>query len=152
MSCDSLKAKLDPNNQHPMCFSNSSAANENGKRFALQNPHQIGICKVKIDGCLISGNNVQKCDYFFSVDTNPERYFLIELKGVDLNTAVRQIESTFDRLNALIGASASQFTAVIVASAVPAAANQEFRKLKEKLYQSKRLDIVRKSFQCEIRI
>jgi len=152
MSCDSLKAKLDPQNQHVICFANSSAANENGKRFSLQNPDRIDICRVKIDGCLISGNNVQKCDYFFAVNSNPEKYFLVELKGVDLDTALRQIESTFDQLNVLIGASASQYTAVIVASAVPAAANQEFRRLKERLYRSKRLDVLRKSFQYEIRI
>lgn len=152
MSCAELKTMLDPKGLHDSCFSNSSAANENGKRFNLNNHSKLVICKVKVDGCLITSNSIRKCDYLFSVDSMPKKYFLVELKGIDLATAITQIESTYDQLQPILGAQPEQFQAVIVASAVPRAANLEFRKLQERMKQSKKLDLLRQSIQCEITI
>lgn len=152
MSCIELKQILDPKNLHAGCFSHSSVASENGKRFVLENRSNADICKVKIDGCLITDNAVRKCDFFFEVRGASKSYFLVELKGVDLNSAVKQIESTYDLLNANLMVSAENFTGVIVASAVPGSANLKFRTLQDKLFRSKGLRLERKSFEAIIRV
>lgn len=141
MRCIELKQILDSGNLHANCFSVSSVATENGKRFELDNRTNADICKVRVDGCLITDNDVRKCDFFFEVGGITKSYFLVELKGVDLNSAVKQIESTYDLLNAKLRVSVENFKGIIVASAVPAAANQTFRKLQEKLFRSKGLHL-----------
>jgi len=152
MRCIELKQILDSGNLHANCFSVSSVATENGKRFELDNRTNADICKVRVDGCLITDNDVRKCDFFFEVGGITKSYFLVELKGVDLNSAVKQIESTYDLLSAKLRVSVENFKGIIVASAVPAAANQTFRKLQEKLFRSKGLHLERKSRQCIIRV
>ncbi|RZJ84731.1 MAG: hypothetical protein EOO20_20895 [Chryseobacterium sp.] len=81
----------------------------------------------KVDGCLINEQQRRKCDYFFEVATTPKQYFLVELKDVDFNTAITQLESTYDQLRAKITATSDQYVAIIISSAVPATANSNFR-------------------------
>lgn len=59
MSCTELKRILDPENLNNNCFSVSSVATENGKRFGFENRTNADICKIKIDGCLITDNAVR---------------------------------------------------------------------------------------------
>jgi len=152
MSCEGLKISIDPNKICPDCFSNSTVATENGKRFSILKPAHIPVCKAHIDGCLIKSQQVRKCDFFFEVSTNPKRYFLVELKGVDLDTAVSQLSSTYDQLNATLQAAPEQFTAVVVSSAVPARADAKFRNAQEKLRRSKGLKLDRRTKHYEITI
>ncbi|WP_025142479.1 hypothetical protein [Pedobacter jeongneungensis] len=152
MSCDSLKLALDPHNQHADCFSNSTAANENGKRFSIVKPDTVSVCKVKVDGCLINDQQRRKCDYFFEVASVPKQYFLVELKGVDLNTAITQLESTYDQLSAKITATPDQYAAIIVSSAVPAKANAKFRTAQLRLREKKRLKLDKRTSHYELTI
>lgn len=46
----------------------------------------------KVDGCLISENNLQKCD--FAVSNLQNLTYFIELKGSDIREAFQQIHST----------------------------------------------------------
>ncbi|MEJ5995178.1 hypothetical protein WG904_12180 [Pedobacter sp. Du54] len=152
MSCDGLRAKLDPENLHAQCFSSSHAASENGKRFEIIRPGKLGVCKVRVDGCLITNQAIRKCDYFFGVATDPESYFLVELKGSDLSTAVSQLESTYDQLRGRIEADPRQFTAVVVSSMVPAKSNAVFRTMQAKLLKNRGLNIDLKNVFYQVRI
>lgn len=152
MSCVELKRVLDPETLHNNCFSASSSATENGKRFGFDNRTNAKICKGKIDGCFITDNAVRKCDFFFEVRTEVNNYFLVELKGVDLISAVKQIESTYDFLKKKLNIPVQYYTGIIVASAVPGAANQSFRALQDKLCRSKGLRLERRSGQHIVRV
>jgi len=45
MSSEGLKISIDPNKICPGCFSNSTVATENGKRFSILKPAHIPVCK-----------------------------------------------------------------------------------------------------------
>jgi hypothetical protein len=70
---------------------------ENRSKIAFLNPNQDKILTIKIDGCVISDNNVLRCDYAIVLSNEVEIY--IELKGSDIPHAVKQIESTIKLLS-----------------------------------------------------
>ena len=148
MTCENLRVIL---NGNAACFSNASSAIENGKKFIFNNVSGKTICRVRVDNCLIVDQNIKKCDFLFHIEEDG-RYYLVELKGVDVDTAIKQIESTFDIVNRQIKASAHSYTGIIVSSAVPQAAHQKFKNLQDKLYRDKKLMIKRKQHHYEERI
>lgn len=75
------------------CCSKSKVASENGKRFEIVSNEDF--TKIQIDNCLISSQQVQKCDFGFVRHFNNEFYF-VELKGKDVKKAFNQIISTID--------------------------------------------------------
>jgi hypothetical protein len=75
-------------------------AEENKRKYILQNPCQKKVCKVRIDGCVIPSQSQRKCDYLMIIcesklanDQESDIYF-IELKGRDLISAVEQLTQT----------------------------------------------------------
>jgi hypothetical protein len=83
------------------CFQESKgtvSCAENNKEFRLEVAQKnITTCKVKVDGCLIPGNESKKCDYLVKI-CGPDgtgRIYLVELKGADIDTAFEQIVTTF---------------------------------------------------------
>lgn len=75
-------------------------AEENKRKYILQNPYQKKVCKVRIDGCVIPSPSQRKCDYLIIVcesklanEQESDIYF-IELKGRDLISAVEQLTQT----------------------------------------------------------
>ncbi|MCP2025739.1 ribosome maturation factor RimP [Flavobacterium sp. HSC-32F16] len=73
------------------CCSKSKVASENGKRFEIDSKEDF--TKIRIDDCLITSKQVQKCDFGFVRHLNNDFYF-IELKGKDVKIALCQIIST----------------------------------------------------------
>ena len=144
MACENLRIVLDGNEK---CFSNTNNAREMGKRFSLRNPQQKEICRVHIDDCLITDKTIKKCDFLFGIDNS--RYYLIELKGVDINTAIEQIVNTYEIVNSKIKAPVSNYKGIVISSEVPSQAHQKFRNLAEKLYRDKKLMITRSQNQHE---
>lgn len=69
------------------CYSNSSVAFENGKKFVINNRSKKSICKIHVDNCLIKDNNIRKCDFFFAIKED-QKFYLVELKGQSLDDAV----------------------------------------------------------------
>lgn len=134
-------ADLTSDDDKAACFSAGTSAYEMGKRFRFDNPGRKAICKVKIDGCLITDNSL-RCDYLFKV-CEDKTYFLVELKGGDVSHAVRQIESTFLQLNRKLKESSERFNGRIVSSRVPAATESSFRKLQEKVWKERRFLITK---------
>lgn len=68
-------------------------AYENGKKYELINSSDINIRKVKVDGCLVQYEGQRRCDYLMDSEEK-KRVIFIELKGGDLNSAIKQIYST----------------------------------------------------------
>lgn len=72
---------------------------ENGRKFILVASDWNHVEKIKVDGALICDQQMEKCDYFFfyypsgKKETDRHAYF-VELKGKNIDKAVRQIIST----------------------------------------------------------
>jgi RNase adaptor protein for sRNA GlmZ degradation len=128
------------------CFSNSTVAEENGKKFTLINPSRKKICKVKVDGCLIKAQTARKCDYMFEVSGKPNKYYLVELKGGDVVTAVDQIISTYSQVNAKIKSASNTYKGIVVSSGVPGA-EQRFRSAQTKSLKDHGIMILKKTNQ-----
>jgi len=76
-------------------------AEENKRKYLLQNSARKKICKVKIDNCVITSQSQRKCDYIVIVcETKEAKHhesvdlYFIELKGRDLISAVEQLTQT----------------------------------------------------------
>jgi hypothetical protein len=127
------------------CFSERTVAREKGKKFTLDNRTGQPVCRVKIDNCLTTSRQTRKCDFLFKA-CGPDKYFLVELKGIDISDAVLQIVSTYNTISPRINKKPEQFKGVVVSSSVPAATDQKFRRLQEKHYREKRLLITKTHF------
>ena len=145
MCCSELQKQLEAPTKTD-CFSPSSGAKENGKKFNFDNRSHKTICRVRVDGCLITSQEVKKCDFLFKV-CEDDRYYLVELKGGAVDEAVLQIISTFDIVNAKVKTLPEKYAGVIVSSSVPAGTEQKFRRLQEKVYREKHLRIKKTHFQ-----
>ena len=90
MSCrKSLFAIL---NQSQKCYSDKSSCKDFGKSFSFRSKLKT-YCTIKVDGCLITSNSEQKCDYII-VECNSGIFHFIELKGNAIGTASAQIFNT----------------------------------------------------------
>jgi len=87
---------------NPVFPAGVALSNDRRKSFVLQGEHKrnwkaenpdnrIGIC-LKIDGALITDNNINKCDAGLLLDDN--RLYLVEFKGNDYSQAVNQVIET----------------------------------------------------------
>lgn len=72
---------------------------KNAKYIANNKNHKTAI-SIQIDGSLIKSTDSKKCDKGLCIED--KRIFLIELKGVDFNTACEQLLVTYTTLSPLI--------------------------------------------------
>lgn len=68
---------------------------ENKSRFEVDNPNRLSVSKVQVDGCLIA-DNLEKCDWIISISSENKRALYIELKGCDIDKALKQLKSTLE--------------------------------------------------------
>lgn len=68
---------------------------EKKARIVFLNPSRKAYDRITVDGCVITEGN--KCDYLLKSCEYDDQYF-VELKGEDLNHAVAQLESSFEKL------------------------------------------------------
>jgi hypothetical protein len=71
---------------------------ENRSRLVIKNSQNEKIRKVWVDGCVITEG--QRCD-FLLIGSNNSEYF-VELKGCDVEHAIKQLETTINLLGAKI--------------------------------------------------
>jgi len=73
-------------------------ATEKRCKFTLKKTNAASIVdKIKIDNYLFCTTEFKKCDYlFYHSNKNNEVYIFVELKGTDLNTAIKQLENTIN--------------------------------------------------------
>ena len=99
------------------------------------NKSQKEVVVYKIDGGLIVNNNGKKCDY--GIYTEDDMLFLIELKGDDLNYALKQINQSINILLEQPNIKVKKLSVRIVLSKVrtPEILESEEKKLKQKLHK-----------------
>lgn len=112
---------------------------ENGKKFSIipKEKNEVFL-RIKIDkGLLLEiDNDTRKCDYGFIRNINSDFYF-VELKGRDIDSAVKQLISTIQIFRQKYDIQADKTFAYIVSSGLPRAANQKFQKLQENFIKNK---------------
>ena len=136
MCCKSFKKKLGSDLHE--CFSNSTSVKEKGKEFRIENISSDDICKLQIDDCFIKSKEEIKCDYLFYF-CKTEEIFLVELKGTDIEHALKQVIATFKKINNYLKFSSKKYTGFIVSSSVPKATEQRFRKAQENILKQEGL-------------
>ncbi|MBO0348327.1 hypothetical protein J0895_04245 [Phormidium pseudopriestleyi FRX01] len=117
---------------YPDCTSCSDGkiitAQENGRKYILNNSSHQRVCKVRVDDCVITSQEQCKCDYLFIVcspeqveDENlksSEQLYFIELKGKDLIHAVEQLTQTLEHFKPQIN-QAQVFARVVLSKSPP---------------------------------
>lgn len=141
MCCTQLKDSLDIQDKDE-CFSDSTVAKEKGKEFRIIKNANQQLCKVRIDGCLITDITIKKCDFMFYV-CETQKLLLVELKGKNIEHAISQITHTKGYLKQKLCNPDSNYEGIIVSSSVPRSAERRFRNIQEKTYKQHKI-IVRK--------
>lgn len=70
---------------------------EKKSKITFLNPDRVKVLKIRVDGCVIKDNNSLRCDYMLIPNSELEIY--VELKGSDVQYAVKQIEATIQALS-----------------------------------------------------
>lgn len=91
------------------------AISENGKKLTIQNRSKHEYCLIKVDNCLIA--NGERCDYLV-IDCDLPTCFLVELKGHDLQKAIKQINATIGKLHKQL-AKYKSLNVIIILSRAP---------------------------------
>lgn len=107
-------------------------AEENGRRFVMENPSLRQVDEYRVDGCLITDDR-ERCDFMYEVDSPCTLAIYVELKG-------KEIEKAISQLSATIGYLKSRHKKVskvcfIICSRVPKA-GPKTQQLKEKFYST----------------
>ena len=106
---------------------------ENGKHATFINKEKALYHRIKVDGCMF--NNETACDWL--VTRHPTESVVIELKGVNVDHALNQIEVSFEKLQAA-GKLTGKLGALIVCSKTSRhpSFTSKLQKMKEKLAKS----------------
>ncbi len=94
---------------------------ENHKRFVINNKTKKNIVKIKIDNCVITGSEI-RCDYAF-VEVDNNIYHLVELKGRDVDHAIKQLENTYKLLIGNLFTRTDIVRRYIICSSTPSASS-----------------------------
>jgi hypothetical protein len=98
---------------------------ENKRKITFLNHNRRMIRKIKVDGCVFEkGDSTLRCDYALDPGNGVEIY--VELKGSDIEHAVKQLESTITQISK--DARKAKKLCFIVSSRVPS------EELKDKTY------------------
>lgn len=70
---------------------------ENGMKFEITGLSDdraalTKLEKIKVDGCLLKDSSIKKCDFLFIY--NDKKFLFVELKGKNIEEAVKQLTST----------------------------------------------------------
>lgn len=87
---------VDGCNCYPKCQNSCIVVEENKRIFRIQNPNRRSIDQIQVDGCKITDNSI-RCDYLF-IDVDTKKKIFVELKGKNVDHAVKQIVATVKRL------------------------------------------------------
>lgn len=97
---------------------------EKRKKYILQNTTKNHVISYKMDdGIIVLDSNVpqgtSKCDYLYVVDTKELTAILIELKGIDVAKAIKQISETLNLFKNFFKNFTHIYGRVIVTSSTP---------------------------------
>jgi hypothetical protein len=68
---------------------------EKRTKITFHNATGKKVAKIRVDGGLIADETVKKCDYLL-LCTEIKKAILVELKGTDVMTAIKQLSTTLD--------------------------------------------------------
>jgi hypothetical protein len=68
---------------------------ENRTKITFHNSTKETVAKIRIDGCVITGKAVKKCDYLL-LCAEIKKAIFVELKGNKAETAIEQLSATLD--------------------------------------------------------
>ena len=71
---------------------------EKRSKITFQNPSRKTYQKIKVDGCVFSADDGEKCDWLLQSNEFEDQYF-VELKGSDSLKAESQIAATIEKLH-----------------------------------------------------
>lgn len=97
---------------------------EKNKKYILDNTLNNFVICYKVDnGVVVEDNRVasgtNKCDYLFMICDEEHKAVLIELKGVDVTTALKQIKATLLLFPDVFEKCANVYGRLVVMSAMP---------------------------------
>ncbi|MFM2375493.1 MAG: hypothetical protein RLZZ165_590 [Bacteroidota bacterium] len=149
--CSDLRKAVFPG-ADACCFSDGTVVEENKRKFTVrwERKGKRSICRIKVDGCLVTDPTQKKCDYVFLIC--PEQEFLfVELKGTDIKRGMEQLRATieFFRSKSSTPIPQEKILGYVVSSAVPSSSNQEVRDAQIRFKQSTGRGLVVQNRQCE---
>lgn len=89
------------------------AFTERGKTYRAINHKRLWGCCLRIDGKMYPTAETKKCDFGLLIEDR--RFYLIECKGVDINSAIQQLSTTVDLLSNEYGKSGFDYRFRVVA-------------------------------------
>lgn len=97
---------------------------ERRKKYILENTRKNHIISYKMDGGIIVldrtvPDGTCKCDYLFLINDSESSAVLIELKGVDVTYALKQIHGTLTKFRNFFQTFHHTYGRIIVTSSVP---------------------------------
>lgn len=140
MICDKLRTCMNEqfagrkistciNNNCEICVESSDRRSkvkceERNKKYVLENTERNHIISYKMDGGIVVDDktlqkDTRKCDYMYLIDGKKQYAILVELKGVDVAHALRQIHGTLILYQDFFGGLSQVYGRVVVASSTP---------------------------------
>jgi len=110
--------------------------------FKIKNDQQRQIERHKVDGCLIKGEELKKCDWL-AVDVASRCEIYIELKGKNIDKAVERLCASVDQLSTK---KTAKKLAYVIATRCPLS-SVEIDELSAKIWRSHKLDLIVKTME-----
>jgi len=110
--------------------------------FRIKNDQQRQIERHQVDGCLIKGEELKKCDWL-AVDVASSSEIYIELKGKNIDKAVEQLCTSVEQLSTN---KKTKKLAYVIATRCPLS-SAEIDELSAKIWRSHKLDLVVKTME-----
>jgi hypothetical protein len=132
MSCQHFREN------HPSCTECNRNpilnASEKKSKYTLNNPQRREVCKIKVDSCVTTSVEENKCDYLV-ISCETSTAFFIELKGSDLLHAIDQVDKSIDRLSANLVGFALNARIVLTRVQTPDIRTPKYKKFHQKIRQ-----------------
>jgi len=103
---------------------------DKGAKLTINNPDRIPLNKITVDGCLITDHR-SRCDFIVEIPST-NRAIFVELKGCDVDKAIKQISATIGHTKSRFGQ--HKKTACIASSRVPKN-DSRIDRLRKKLFK-----------------
>jgi hypothetical protein len=124
---------------------------EKQTKIIFRNDNKETVAKIRIDGCVITGSAVKKCDYLL-LCTKIKKAIFVELKGNKVMTAIEQLSATLD--NKIIKEPLVQYKkrayAVVTGNPIPLSKIQNIQAGFNKRHHQCMLRVVRSFHTCDI--
>jgi hypothetical protein len=119
---------------------------ENRTKITFHNTAGETVAKIRIDGCVITGSAVKKCDYLL-LCAEIKKAIFVELKGNKVEAAIKQLSATLD--NKIIKEPLAQYEkrayAVVTGNPIPLSKIQNIQDKFNKQHNNCELRVVKSS-------